>query len=136
MQKRWLIGSFHDDFHPHPRMNAALKIMLTLREIRDLHAAALKDSRPGHCDVGKASSAFRDRVFSWSVESRDESAAEMRYFREGVWLTALIDDAEVGSFLDPEGVWLKVPARIRSSVSRLCEQVRKYRECAEGDVFE
>src|SRR6267378_3183151 len=50
--------SFHLDFHAHPRMDAALKKMFTLRQTGDLGVAALKDSGPGHRDVRKATGTF------------------------------------------------------------------------------
>src|SRR5262245_24533179 len=41
----------HLDRHPHPGMNAALKAVFTLRQTRNLPAAALKDSRPRNREV-------------------------------------------------------------------------------------
>src|ERR1700682_6724268 len=61
------LGSFHLDFHAHPRMDAALKKMFTFRETRDLDTAALKDSGLGHRDVRKAATTFGNRVFSWGI---------------------------------------------------------------------
>ena len=63
-------GSFHLDFHAHPRMDAALKKMFTFRQTRDLALAALKDSGFGHREVRKAASTFGNRVFSWGIKHR------------------------------------------------------------------
>src|SRR5947208_13713368 len=57
-------GSFHLDFHAHPRMDAALKKMVTFRQTRDLALAALKNSGLGHRDVRKAAGTFGNRVLS------------------------------------------------------------------------
>ena len=57
-------GSFHLDFHAHPRMDAALKKMFTFRQARDLALAALKDSGPGHREVRKATGTFGNRGLS------------------------------------------------------------------------
>src|SRR5882762_1599635 len=51
-------GSFHFDFHAHPRMDAALKKMFTFRQTRDLGLAALKDSGFGDREVLKAVGTF------------------------------------------------------------------------------
>jgi hypothetical protein len=47
-------GSLHIYFHAHPGMDAALEEMLALRKTRDIEVATLKDSRPRHRDVFKA----------------------------------------------------------------------------------
>src|SRR5713226_7226828 len=57
-------GSFHRDFHAHPRMDAALKKMFTFRQTRNLALAALKDSGLGHRDVREAASTFGNRGLS------------------------------------------------------------------------
>src|SRR6266576_3100692 len=65
-------GSFHLDFHAHPRMDAALKKMFTFRQTRDLALAALKDSGLGHRNVREAAGTFRNRLLSWRIEHRSE----------------------------------------------------------------
>src|SRR5882762_544315 len=63
-------GSFHLDFHAHPRVDAALKKMFTFRQTRDLALAALKDSGFGHREVRKAAGTFGNRLLSWRIEHR------------------------------------------------------------------
>src|ERR1700720_2682239 len=113
-------GSFHLDFHAHPRMDAALKKMFTFRKTRDLALAALKDSGLGHGDIRKAAGTFGNRGLS-SIKVVYEAATELRHLGEGVRLAALVEYIKNGSFLDVEGVRFEVPAGVRSSSFFLCK---------------
>jgi hypothetical protein len=59
-------------------MDAALKKMFTLRQIRDLGLAALKDSCFGDRDVLEAAGTFANRLLS-RVEPRYKAASELRH---------------------------------------------------------
>ena len=72
-------------------MDAALKVMYTLRETRDLRLATLKDSGPGHRDVREPALTFVNRVLP-VIEWRNEAATELRNLGEGVRFAALVDD--------------------------------------------
>src|ERR1700676_1994514 len=127
------LGSFHLDFHAHPRMDAALKKMFTFRETRDLALAALKDSGLGHGDIRKAAGTFGNRGLS-SIKVVYEAATELRHLGEGVRLAALVEYVKSGSFLDVEGVRFEVPAGVRSSRGCLRKQVGQFRACSKRDV--
>jgi len=101
-------------------MNAALKKMFTLRQIRDLGLAALEDSSFGDCDVLKAAGTFGNRILS-VIEIRYEAATEFRHLGEGVRLAALVDYGKNSSFFDLDRVGFEVPSRIRSSVACFCK---------------
>src|SRR6266481_3303954 len=79
----------HVDCHPHPWMDAALKMMLTPRQPRDLELTALKDPGLGHLEVGKAAGTFGNRLLS-SIEIGYEPAAELLHLGERVRLAALV----------------------------------------------
>ena len=126
---RLLMGSvpsdrilFHDDIHPHPGMNAALEVMHSLRQSHDLNRAALQKARPGYRNAPKTSSAFRYRRLA-TVERWNEASAESRDFRKRVRLSALVGDADHGSFLDMQGVWLEIPVGVGSSSRSLGKKV-------------
>ena len=70
-------------------MDAALEVMLALRQVADLERAALQDARLGHVHATKTLGALRHRVFP-VVEWRDEAAAGFFHFGEGVRLAALV----------------------------------------------
>src|SRR5438445_1365700 len=112
--------SFDVDCHAHPRMNTALKMMLALRQTRDLQLAALKDTSPGHRDVLKAAGTFGNRRLS-SIERRYETAPEFRHLSEGVRLTTLVHYDKGSAFPDRDTVGLEVPARVWSSSRCLCK---------------
>ena len=115
-------GSLHVYFHAHPGMDAAFEEMLALRKAGDIKVAALKDSRPGHRDVFKATGALRnDACRAARIELRDESVTELFYLSKGVRLTALVDHGNDGPPLDRQLVGFEVPARIGSSSLRQCE---------------
>ena len=101
-------------------MDAALKKMFALRQIRDLGLAALKDSSFGDRDVLKAAGAFGNRILS-VIEIRYESATERRHLGEGVGLAALVDYGKNGSFFDLDRVRFEVPSRVRSSSGCFCK---------------
>jgi len=101
-------------------MDAALKKMFTLRQIRDLGLAALKHSSFGDRDVPKTAGTFRNRSLS-VIEIRDEAATELRHLGEGVRLAALVDYGKNSSFFDLDRVRFEVPSRIRSSVACFCK---------------
>src|SRR5262245_29104037 len=107
-------GSVHVYLHPHPGMDAALKKMLPFRKTRDVHPAALNDSRLGHRDVGEAALALRNGRLAM-VEVLDESATEMGHLGERVGLTTLVRHADHCPSLDGQLVGLEVPARIGGS---------------------
>jgi hypothetical protein len=113
---------FHDDIHPHPGMNAALEVMHSLRQSHDLNRAALQKARPGYRNAPKTSSAFRYRRLA-TVERWNEASAESRDFRKRVRLSALVGDADHGSFLDMQGVWLEIPVGVGSSSRSLGKKV-------------
>ena len=101
-------------------MDAALKKMFTLRQIRDLSLAALKDSSFGDRDVLETAGTFENRILS-VIEPRYEAAAELRHFGEGVRLAALVDYGKNSSFLDLDRVRFEVPSPIRSSMGCFCK---------------
>jgi len=103
-------------------MNTTLKVMLPLRQSRDLELASLKDARSGHRDFRKAAGALGSYFLAWPVQARDEAATEFCNLGEGVRLAALIDGLNDGSFLDCESVRFEVPVRIRRSSSRFRKQ--------------
>ncbi len=72
-------------------MDAAFEEMLALRKARDIAVATLKDSRPRHRDVFKATRALRNGRLA-TVKPRYKSPTELRHLRKGVGLTALVDD--------------------------------------------
>src|SRR5262249_23170432 len=115
-------GSLHVHFHAHPGMDAALEEMLALRETRDVDAATLSDSRPGHRDVGEAAGALRNGGLAM-VEGLHESATELRPLRERVGLTALIDHGQVRPLVDRQLVGLEVPTRIGGSLVCLVDEI-------------
>ena len=71
-------------------MDAALKKMFPLRQIRNLGLAALEDSSFGDRDVLKTAGTFGNRILS-VIEPRYEAAAELRHLGEGVRLAALVE---------------------------------------------
>ena len=91
--------SFHLDFHPHPGMEAALKAVFPLRQIRHVDLAALQDSCLGHRNGGKPGRTFWNRGLSRRVEGRDEAAAKLRHLGEGMDFAALVDTITVVPFL-------------------------------------
>jgi hypothetical protein len=101
-------------------MDAALKEMFTLGQIRDLGLAGLKDSSFGDRDVLKAAGTFGNRVLS-VIEPRYEAATELRHLGEGVGLAALVDYGKNSSFFDLDRVRFEVPSRIRSSIGCFCK---------------
>src|SRR6266404_2076383 len=110
-----LLASFHLDSHAHPRMDAALKKMFTLRQTRDLGMAALKDSGLGYRDLCKAAGTFGNRALSWRIKPRYKTATEPRHLGKSVRLAALVDYDKDGSLRDVNYVRFEVPARVRSS---------------------
>src|SRR5262245_62217061 len=114
-------GSVHVYLHPHPGVDAALKKMLPFRKTRDVHVAALNDSRLGHRDVGEAALALGNGRLAM-VEILDESATEVRHLRERVGLTTLVRHGDHGSSLDVQLVGLEVPSGIGGSGFRLGDQ--------------
>src|ERR1700687_3811412 len=88
--------------------------MFAFRQARELAMAALQDSGFGHRQVRKAPRAFGNRWLS-SVEVRYKAATEMRHFREGVRLAALVNYTKCRPFLDMNNVRFEVPVRVRSS---------------------
>src|SRR5262249_58009916 len=103
-------------------MDAALKKMLPFRKTRDVHPAALNDSRLGHRDVGEAALALRNGRLAM-VEVLDESATEMGHLGERVWLTTLVRHAGHSSALDGQLVGLEVPPGIGGSGFCLGDQI-------------
>src|ERR1700751_1611683 len=95
-------------------MNAALELMYSLRQPHDLDSAALQKPRPRYRDAPKSAGAFRNRGLS-IVERRNETAAEGRNLGERVRLAAFVGDADHRSFLDMQGVWLKIPVGVGRS---------------------
>src|SRR5882762_7154415 len=112
--------SFDVDCHTHPRKNTALKMMLALRQTRDLQLTALQDTSPGHRDVLKAAGTFGNRRLR-SIERRYETAPEFRHLGKGVRLTTLVHYDKGGALPDRDTVGLEVPAWVRSSSRCLCK---------------
>ena len=104
----------HLDFHAHPRVDAALIKMFTLRKTRDIDMASLKDSSSRHLEIRKAIGALRDCGFS-PVEWRDKTATEFLHLGERVGLAALVDYGNKSSFLNAEYVGFEVPFLVRSA---------------------
>src|SRR6266480_5629428 len=98
------------DRHAHPRMNAALKVMLSLRQTRNLELAALQDPGLGHIEIAEAAGTFGNRFLS-SIEIVNEAATELLHLGEGVRLTTLIAYDQRSSFLDFDNVRFEVPVR-------------------------
>src|SRR6266851_6780181 len=114
-------------------MNAALEVMYTFRQPRDLGLATLNDSSLSHRDIRKAADAFWDRVVS-CIEPCDEAATKFFHFSEGVRFAALIANKKSSAFFDFQPVGLKVPARIWRSSSCLCKQIlQRGRESKRGE---
>src|ERR1700687_5312396 len=103
-------------------MDAASEEMLALRKARDIEVATLKDSRPRHRDVFKATRALRNNACrAHGVEPRYESVTERFRLRKGVGLTALVDHGNNGPLLDHQFFGFEVPTRIRGSSLRQCK---------------
>src|SRR5439155_23776280 len=130
-------GLLHLDLHSHPRMDTALKIVLTFRQARDLNMTALNDPGLGNINVFKTTSAFGSG-FLTCVEGVDKAPAELLHFSKGVRLAALVNDRNNGPFFDFENIGLKVPASIGGARRRLCKHVLQ-RSCeskrTKGNVF-
>src|SRR5438128_10774840 len=94
-----LPGLLHLDLHSHPRMDTALKIVLTFRQARDLNMTALNDPGLGNINVFKTTSAFGSG-FLTCVEGVDKAPAELLHFSKGVRLAALVNDRNNGPFFD------------------------------------
>src|SRR6516162_7255697 len=62
----------HDDLRAHPGMDAALEVMGSPRQARDLKLAALQHSGDHNLRIGETVGALRDGVLS-VVEAWDES---------------------------------------------------------------
>src|SRR5580692_9194733 len=116
-------------------MDAALKVMLAIGEIRDAELAALKDAGSGHGNLGKAAGTFGNDFLARSVETRDEAATKLCDFGEGVRLAALVNGIDRCSLFYGERVRLEVPVGVRGSGGRLGEQCGKGSGGAERDVF-
>src|ERR1700722_16216961 len=87
--------------------------MLSFRQANDIETAALNDSRPGHRDILKAATTFRNYARRVArVERRQESVAECFHLREGVRLTALVHHGNDGPLLDRQLVGFVIPARV------------------------
>src|SRR5215472_14425791 len=95
-------------------MEAALKSVFTLGQIRELDVAAAKDPGRGHCDFRVAACTFGNRVLP-SIEAGYKTATELSHLGEGKGLTALIDYSKGGSFFDRGRLRFEVPFRVRSS---------------------
>src|SRR4029077_4400283 len=67
--------------------------MLALCQAVNRETASLKNSCLGDRDVVEAAGTLRNGCLA-VVEGLDESPAELRHLREGVWLTSLIDHGE------------------------------------------
>src|SRR5579864_7350276 len=115
-------------------MDTAFEMVCAFRQTRDLDCAALEEPRPGHRDPRKAAGTFGNRFLA-IVELRNETTAEVRDFGERVRLAALVDDADNGSFLDFQRVWLEIPVGVRSSSRCLGKQVGECGRCSKGDVL-
>src|SRR5580704_4927060 len=116
-------------------MDATLKVMLALGEIRYAELTPLKDAGPGHGDFGKASRALGSDFLTRRVETGYEAATKLCDFGKGVRLAALIDGVNRCSFFDGERVGLEIPIRIGIFRGRLGEQFGKGSGGADGDVF-
>jgi hypothetical protein len=79
------------DRHPHPRVDATLKMMLALSQTRDPQLAALQDSSACDRDAAKAGRALGHCCLS-SIEASYETTSKIRHRGEGVRLAALVDD--------------------------------------------
>jgi len=128
-------ASLHGNGGAHPRMDAALKVMLALGEIRDVELTALKDAGSGDGDFGKAAGALGNDFLTRRVETRDEAATELCNFGEGMRLAALVDRVDRCSLFDGERVGLEIPVGVGSSSGRLGEQCGKGSGGAERNVF-
>ena len=84
-------SSFDFDRHPHPRVDATLKMMLALGQTRDPQLAALQDSSTCNRDAAKAGRALGHCCLT-SIEASYETTSEIRHRGEGVRLATLVDD--------------------------------------------
>src|SRR5437763_5099883 len=103
-------------------MDAALETMFAFRQTRDPEITALDDASLGHVDVLKTTAAFRND-FLPTIESLYKPATELPYFSKGVRLPALISHNNSRSLFDRERIGLEVPARIRTSIRCLWNEV-------------
>ena len=94
-------------------MNAALKMVFSLGQVRYVNAAALKNSGLGNSDVCESAGAFRNRGRGWPIKLWYEASAEMGYLREGMRLAALVDNVENRSLRNLERIGLEVPLGVR-----------------------
>ncbi len=115
-------------------MNAALKVVLAESQPRNLKLAALQDAGARNVNILEAAVAFRNGLFAM-IETFDEAAAELLYFREGMRFAALIDDYDWRSSAYAERIGFEIPAGVRRSVTRLFEKLVERSKCAERDVL-
>ena len=125
---------FHINRYVHPRMDAALEVMLAFREPGNFKLTALQNSCPSHGDARKSGFAFGDSGLS-SIKPLDKTAAEFLYLGESVWLAPLIHHSKDGSLVDMDGIGLKVPLRIRFPVHGLLNQVVERGLISQSDVL-
>jgi hypothetical protein len=129
------IELLHIHRDPHPRMDATLEVMLSFREAGDVHAAALKDSRPRNLNARKPAGAFRSRSRRGSIQLADEAAAKLFHFGEGVRLAALVGHVEHGSFRHLQLIGLEVPIGIGMAGLGLRKQPRQRRKRSQTYVL-
>ena len=110
--------SFDSDRHTHPGMDAALEMMFSLGEARDLELASLEDSGFGYGNILKSSGTLGNGGFS-GIQRFDESATELLDLGEGVRFTTLIDHKQRGSSFHVKHVRFKIPAGVRSACGGL-----------------
>jgi len=115
-------GSLHFNFHSHPGVKAALKVVRAFGQSCKQRCAALNDPGLGYGEVVESTRAFRYWLFP-AVQASDKAATKLLHFRERVRLAPLVNDRNDSTFVDGELVGLKVPFGIRSSGRGFSEQV-------------
>ena len=106
-------ASLNLDLYPHPRMDAALKVVCALGQIGHAKCACLKNAGLGNRYICKAAAAFGNDSFARRVEAGNKPPAEMSHFCEGVRLPSLINDTQLGTLVYLENVRLEIPSRVR-----------------------
>src|SRR6478752_2070987 len=104
-------------------MDAALEVMLALRQAAGVEMASLKNARARDGNISETAGTFRHDLFSRGIQARHESAAKLLYFGESVRFAALINNTEDAALFKAQTIGLEIPVRIRSAGSGLGKQI-------------
>jgi len=122
------------DSDAHPRVNAALEVMLAEGQIADVELAALQNACASDGKVLEAGGAFR-RCRLAAVKRCDEAATELLNFSEGVRLTALIGHDDPCALANSDVIGFEVPVGIRMALGGFVEQGGKVGLCSQRDIL-